>query len=194
MTASRLPVALDWRARYPESAAAGDHDAASGQPSPAPSILLIAPDPAVSALRPALQASLAAQVQSIPHRRASVLSLPEEEFSLILLDENLAAASPDATDALYLRAGSAPVLEINFALCDADRVLRQVRAALRRRVADHTRARTAAAASLHNQLNGSLSGLLLESQLARQKANPELAPVLDRIVRLAADLRDQLRS
>jgi hypothetical protein len=51
-----------------------------------------------------------------------------------------------------------------------------------------------AAAPLHNDLNASLSGLLLESQLARHKAGPELAPALDRIFHLATELRDRLRS
>ena len=111
----------------------------------------------------------------------------------MVVDENLAASDPQATEALYLAAQTSPVLEMNFAISRADRVARQVSAALRRRTQDESKARTAAALSLGNELNASLTGLLLESQLALREAGPELAPALRHLIDLAGELRAHLR-
>lgn len=157
-------------------------------------ILLIAPEPAASTLAEAIRVDLGAQVRLAEHGRNSFYGLRREDFSLILLDENLAAAEPAATDALYLGAGTAPVLEANFAICGVGRLLRQVRSALQRRTQDEAKARTAAAATLQNELNASLTGLLLESQLALRGAGPELLPTLQHLIDLASELRGQLRA
>lgn len=156
------------------------------------SILLIAPEPAATTVAQALRHDLDASVELTPHRRSSLSALKREDFSLILLDESLAAAEPDATQALYAAAGSAPVLEMCFAISGADRVLRQVRSALHRRAQDEAKARAAAAAALGNELNAALTGVLLESQLALRQAGPELMPTLRHLIQLAGELRAQL--
>ncbi len=158
------------------------------------SVLLIAPEPAAAAVANALRRDLDAYVELSAHGRESLAALRREEFTLILLGENLAAADPAATDGLYAGAGTATVLEINFAICSVGRVLRQIGAALSRRAQDQAKARTAAAAALGNELNASLTGLLLESQLALRQAGPELAPTLQHLIELAAELREQLRA
>ncbi len=158
------------------------------------SVLLIAPEPAASVVANALRRDLDGYVELSAHGRESLSALRREEFTLILLDENLAAAEPGATDNLYTGAGAAPVLEMNFAICGVDRVLRQVRSALSRRAQNEAKARSAAANALGNELNASLAGLLLESQLALREAGPELAPALKHLIELAAELREQLRA
>ena len=158
------------------------------------SVLLVAPEPAATTVAEALRQGLDAYVELSQPGQSSLSALRREEFSLILLDENLAAAEPHATDALYTAAGATPVLEMSFAICSTERVLRQVRSALSRRAQDQAKARSAAAAELGNELNASLAGLLLESQLALRAAGPELAPALRHLIDLAAELRSQLRT
>ena len=160
----------------------------------AANILLLAPEPAASALADSIRRDLGASVTLASLHRNSLHGLRREEFSLILLDENLAAAEPDATDALYGGAGTAPVLEANLAIWGTSRVLRQIRSALNRRVQDEAKARKAAAAALQNELNASLTGLLLESQLALREASPKLLPTLHHLIDLASELRGQLRA
>ena len=155
-------------------------------------VLLIAPDPAAANIADSLRNELGFDVVQSTHRRDSLSVLRREEFSLILLDENLAAADPQATETLYAGAGTAPLLEMNFAICRMERVLRQVRSAMSRRAQDLAKARTAAAAALGNELNASLTGLLLESQLALREAGPELATALEHVIELAAELRVQM--
>lgn len=157
-------------------------------------ILLVAPEPAAGAVAQALRRDLQAHVQTSAGGRSGLAALRRDEFTLIVLEENLAAAEPEATEALYTMATTAPVLEINFGLCGIERIVRQVRSALERRNADESKARLAVNNSLVNELNASLAGLLLESQLAVRQASPEVLPTLQHLIHLASELRAQLRT
>jgi hypothetical protein len=157
-------------------------------------ILLIASEAAALPVAEALRRDLDKQIEVAPNRLSGLSSLRREEYSLVLFDEGLAAADPDSADLMYQAAGAAPVLEINFAISTASRVVRQTRSALLRRAQDEAQARVAATASLQNELSASLTGLLLESQLALRDASPEQAPKLQHLVELAGGLRNLLRA
>ena len=160
---------------------------------PSPILLLIAPESTAQAVVDALRHNLDAAVETAANRRAGLAALRRGEYCLVLLDESLAAVDPQATDMLYQNAVSAPVLEINFIITGLQRIVRQARAALTRRAHDLAQARAAATAALHSELNASLTGLLLESQLALREAGPELEEKLRHVVELAGKLRNQLR-
>ena len=155
--------------------------------------LLVAPEPFASAVAQALRGELDARVTVVAGSRTGVLALRRGDFSLVILEENLAAAEPEATDALFLAAGTAPVLEVNFGLCGVERIVRQARATLQRRAGDEAKAQKAVSHALQNELNASLAGLLLEGQLALRHAGPEILPKLQHLIDLASDLRAQLR-
>ena len=157
-------------------------------------ILLIAPGPASLVITDVLRRELNLPAVRTSNRRAGLAALRRGEYSLVLLDESLAETSAAATDVLVQNAGDAPVLEMNLAQSGPARIVRQVRATLHRRAQEQTRARAAAAESLQGELRASLSGLLLESELALRDAPPEQAPKLKQLVRLAGDLRDRLRA
>lgn len=156
-------------------------------------LLLVAPEPSASALGQALRHDLDAQVEIASSGRSALTALRREDFSLIVLEENLSAAEPDAADALFAAAGTAPVLEVNFGTWGFERILRQVRSAVQRRAGDEAKARQAVSNALQNELNASLAGLLLESQLALRQAGPEIMPTLQHLISLATELREQLR-
>ena len=155
-------------------------------------ILIIAAGPPALTIAAALRRELDATVEIAPNRRAGLAALRRDEYSLLLLEESLAAADPEATDMLYQKALATPILELNFAISNADRVLRHIRAALTRRDHDLTGARIAAIATLQGELKSSLTGLLLESELALRAAPPDQEQKLRRLVELAADLRNRL--
>jgi hypothetical protein len=157
-------------------------------------ILIIAPTLAAEPIADALRIELDAAVEIAPQRRAGLAALRRSEFSLVLLEESLAELDPRGADLLYQNAGSAPVLELNFVISKAPRIVRQVRSALAHRVQDGIKARAAAIVTLQNELNASLSGLLLESQLALRDATPAQEPKLRHLVELAGDLRNRLRA
>ncbi|SEF98422.1 hypothetical protein SAMN05421819_1565 [Bryocella elongata] len=157
-------------------------------------ILLIAPEAAATQVADLLRRELDSAVEVAPNRRAGLAALRRAEYALVLLDESLASASPETADIIYQNAGSAPVLEMSFHVSTAPRILRQARAAIARATHERAQARAAVTASLHSELNASLAGILLESQLALRSAQPDQAPKLRHLVELAGDLRDRLRA
>jgi hypothetical protein len=120
--------------------------------------------------------------------------LRRSEYGFILLEESLTTANPDTADLLYEAARGALLIEINFVLSNTERIVRQVRYALARREQDRKHARTAVVSQLNGELNSTLAGLLLESQLALREAQPDLQPKLRSIVGLASDLRHRLET
>lgn len=155
-------------------------------------VLLLASDAAGQPAADALRRSLDAEIQMLSSLRAGLSSLRLYDVSIVLLDETLAAAEPEAADRIY-QVSAAPVLELNLAISSAPRIVRQVRSALVRRTRDLALAQSAAAALLHSELNQTLSGILLESELALRQATPAQQPKLRELVQLASHLRDRLR-
>jgi hypothetical protein len=157
-------------------------------------ILLIAPESVALPVADALRHDLHAEVEMTPSRRAGVASLRRNDFSLVLIDESLSTPDTAAADLIYQNAGGALVVELNFAISSAARIVRQTRAAVARRTQDQAQALAAAATTLHSELNATLAGILLESELALREATPAQAPRLRHLVKLASDLRDRLRA
>ena len=157
------------------------------------SILLIAPEAAAQSISETLQHNLHAEVESAPSRRSAITFLRRHDFDLVLLDEALAATDPASADLIYQSAAAALVVDVNFAISSASRILRLTRSALVRREHDRAQSRTAATAALHNEFNATLSGILLEAQLALRESTPAQQPRPTRLVQLATDLRDRLR-
>jgi hypothetical protein len=86
-------------------------------------------------------------------------------------------------------------LQVNFAISGCARLSREVKAALSRRDGEQAIARRAVATELEDELKSSLTGLLLQSELAlREPSVPtSLEPKLRHMVELAGAIRDRLR-
>lgn len=161
----------------------------------AEAILLIAPEGVAFRVAEMLRTELReCPLDAAANRRAGLAMLRRGEYALVLLDESIGLADEDGADALYQNAGAAVVLEVNFGIVGLTRILRQVKSALTRRAHDQAQARVAVRMALQNELNASLSGLLLESQLALRTASGEQSAKLKRVVELAGEMRDRLRS
>lgn len=135
--------------------------------------------------------ALDAQVEVAAGRKAALACLRATEFSAVVLDETLAECDPAAAEAIWSRAGLAIPLQINFALSGAARLIREIRAALRRREREQMLARQAAAAAIETELKSTVAGLLLHSELALNGAEMP-APVAEKL-RIVADLAGNLR-
>ena len=92
------------------------------------------------------------------------------------------------------RAGLAIPMQINFALAGAARIIREVRAALQRRQREQSIARMAAREAIESELKNTVTGLLLQSQLALAEAGlpNQIAQKLRMVEELAGKLRKQL--
>jgi signal transduction histidine kinase len=127
-------------------------------------------------------------------RKTALAQLRRREFAVVVVDETVAACDPAAAEAIWERAGLAIPLQINFAVSGASRLIREIRAALRRREREQELARRAAAAAVESELKSTVAGLLLQSQLALSSSDAA-SPVAERlrmVADLAVDLRRQL--
>ena len=136
------------------------------------------------------------EVEVAEGRKGALTALKRREYTVVVVDETLAACDPAAAEAIWERAGLAIPLEINFALSGAARLTRAIRAALHRREREQAQARRAAAAAIETELKSTLAGLLLNSELAFTGAGvpPVVAQRLRTVAELAGNLRQQLGS
>lgn len=127
-------------------------------------------------------------------RKAALIALRRSEYSVVVVDEALAESDPAGTELIWKHAALAVPLQVNFAISGASRVAREVRSALNRREQDQSLAMRAAASTIENELKSTVTGLLLQSQLALAEpcASPMLTAKLKLMVELAGSLRQQL--
>ena len=127
-------------------------------------------------------------------RKEGVTMLRKRPYSIVIVDDSIAEGDPRGAEVLWRYTGLAIPLQINFALSGTARLARDVRAALSRREQEQALAMRAAASTIESQLKSTMTGLLLQSQLAL--AEPALtAPVASKlrmVIELAGNLRQQL--
>jgi signal transduction histidine kinase len=141
-----------------------------------------------------LRSRLGLEVEIASSRRAALQALGQREFSALILDQALAEADPEGADLLWRQAGLAVPVQVNLALSSPARVIREVRAALVRREQEMALSMRAAAAAVDSEIKNAVTGLLLQSQLAREAADlpPEAQARLEIVIELARELRRKL--
>jgi hypothetical protein len=158
------------------------------------SILIVSGVEGVRNCAEIISRQLAMKVEVGEGRRSALALLRLKEFAVVVVDEPLAECDPAAADAIWERSGLAIPLQINFALSGAARIIREIRAALHRREREQTLARSAAKAAIEIELRNTVTGLLLQSELAlSQEGLPNVvAEKLHLVAGLAGTLRRQL--
>lgn len=134
---------------------------------------------------------LGMKVEFASGRRAAVDTLRRREFLVVVVDETLAECDPEAAEAIWERSSLAIPVQINFALAGAARIIREIRGALQRRQKEQAAARQAARDDIGAELKNTLSGLLLQSQLAL--ADNGLPHHVTQKLRIVEDLAGKLR-
>ncbi len=97
--------------------------------------------------------------------RATTL-LRTDMYRAAVFDEQLAQSEPHEIETALMHLGTAIPVGINLGISGPERLVREVRAAGRRRKHEEATAREAAARSLRAELNGTLTTLLLGCELA----------------------------
>lgn len=166
---------------------------AENKPFERPQFLLFAADPLASEAARTLRLQLTADVTVTETQPRCIDALRRGSFDLVLLEESALDLDPLGAEALYEALGTSVAVEVNFGTMRADRVALAAGSALRRRQLDLQRAQAAARSDLQNQLTASVTGLLLESQLALRQAGPDAVPALHRLVDLAGHVCATLR-
>lgn len=128
------------------------------------------------------------------HRATALLRA--ETYRAVVFDQHLLEADPDQVDTAMQHLGTAIPLQMSFAVSGIERVVREVRAALNRRIREQAAARQAAAGLLRSELNGTVTALLLQCELAREApgmpaaAAEKMQTAYDLILKLRAQLEN----
>ena len=143
----------------------------------------------------AIGRQLGLTVEVAENRRTALAALRRREYAVMVLDESLVEADPAGTEVLWQQAGLAVPIQVNLAISGCNRVLREVRAAVQRRERELSLAMRAAAQLMEGEMNTTLTGLLLETQLALGEPNlaQGTAVKLRRVAELAGVLREQIK-
>ncbi len=155
------------------------------------SVLMISPMTEAAAAAASLSKTLGCEVNVAASHRAGLAELRRGDYSVVVVDETTAEANPAATEVLWQSLGRAVPVQINFAFYSGSRLAREVQAAIGRGEQQQVLALRAAAFRLENELKSTVTGLLLQSQLAL--ADPELSPKLTGKLELVAELAGSLR-
>ena len=111
-------------------------------------------------------------------------------------DQYLLETEPDEAGATIEHLDTAIPVQVNLAISGMERLVREVRAAVQRREREELTARRAAIEKLHCELSGTVTALLLSTELAM--GTPELptaaAEKLDSVYELVQQLRKQLET
>ena len=159
-------------------------------------VLMIATMPGVHHCAQTIAESLGICVDVASGRREGLLALRQSAYAVVIVEESLVEADPAWADLAWNAANLAIPLQVNFRISGASRLEREIRAALIRREGEHALARRAAALAIENDLKSSVTGLLLESELALREphGSASLEPKLRHLVELAGTLRERLRT
>ena len=135
---------------------------------------------------------LAVEVASTP--AAALRLLSRRVYVAVVLDQMLADSDPEGANLIWKNLNLASPIQIGFAVSGAERVAREVRAALARRQRETQLATAAAAAGLDAEIKNAVTAMLLESQRALAQADvpPEIADRLRRLAGIAGRLRERL--
>jgi hypothetical protein len=155
------------------------------------SVLIISPLDNAPAAAASLSKTLGCAVNVAANHRAGLAELRRGDYSVVVVDETTAEANPAATEMLWQSLGRSVPVQINFAFYSGSRLAREVQAAIGRGEQQQVMALRAAAFRLENELKSTVTGLLLQSQLAL--AEPELTPKLTGKLELVAELAGNLR-
>ena len=98
--------------------------------------------------------------------RQAISAIRNLEYRVIVMDEDLFEANPTAAAGLAELGEAAVTVFLNFGIANAQRVIREVKTALRRRERDEATARRSASLQLHGELSNDLTGILLSAQTA----------------------------
>jgi len=159
-------------------------------------ILLITPSTRRQECAQALHATTMLPTDAVSSLQMAIGRLREREYSAVVIDQCLMEAEPDEGEVMLQHLGSAFPVYVNCSISGIDRVIREVRSALSRRVREEEIARSAVARAIWSELKESLTAILLSCDLvlASNDVSAAMAGKFQTIHELATHMRSQLAS
>jgi hypothetical protein len=155
-------------------------------------ILLITPSARRQECAQAVAAATRQPTQVVATLQEAVSHLRAQDYSAVVVDQFLLEAEPDESDQMLQHLGGAFPVYVNCAISGVERVVREVRSALRRRQREEEIARHSAAQAIWSELRESVTAMLLSCDLALSA--PELTGSAVERVRAIHDLAAQMRT
>jgi len=157
-------------------------------------ILLITPSARGQECAQALLATTTLPTHVASTLHAAVAKLREQEYSAVVIDQCLMEAEPDEGELMLQHLGSAFPVYVNCAISGIERVVREVRSALSRRVREEEVARASAARILWSELKENVTAILLSCDLvlASKDVPAHMASKIQVIHELATCMRGKL--
>ena len=127
--------------------------------------------------------------------RAATL-LRAECYLAVVLDQYLLEAEPGEVEATLAHLGTAIPVQVNLGISGMERLMREVREAVQRRQREEVGTRKAVIGRMHGELNGTVTALLLSSELALDTPGLPVAAAekIESVHELVKKLRRQLES
>jgi hypothetical protein len=159
-------------------------------------ILLVTPSQRASECVAALGEATGENIVVAESLVRATTMLRAECYRVVVLDHYLLDTEPDQAAATIEHLGTAIPVPVNLALTGIERLVREVRTALKRCQREEVRARQAALGNLHNELNDTITALLLSSELALESPglSSEAAEKMLSVHDLVTKLRKQLEA
>lgn len=154
-------------------------------------ILLVTPNGRASECAAALKAATGKEVVVAEGLARATVLLRSGSYLAVVLDQYLIEAEPHEAETALEHIGTAIPVQVNLAISGMERLVREVRAGMKRRQREEVMARQEAIGKLRSELNGTVTGLLLSSELALQ--TPGLPPVAAEKVKSVYELVKKLR-
>ena len=159
-------------------------------------ILLVTPIERRNECAAALQQATGEPVMIAEDLLRATTLLRTEFYTAAVFDQSLAESEPHETDTALDHLGSAIPVQINLAISGTERLVRDVKAAIRLRKHEAATAREVAARVLYSELNTTLTTLLLDCELALETTGlpPAATERLVSVHETAQKLRLQLET
>lgn len=142
-----------------------------------------------------LESAMSESVQLADSVRKAVSLLRNNEYTAIVLDEPMVETEPEPLDSLLNNAGMAVPVFLNFAITSADRMIREVKNAMRRHEESRLVAIRAAESLLRSEIRDAVTGILLSTELALKSDLPaEAEQKLKSVCHLATQIRARLET
>jgi hypothetical protein len=109
--------------------------------------------------------------------------LRQQGYVAAVVDQLLMESEPEAAELFVEHLGTAMPVFVNFAICGMERFVREVRLALERRRRELESAEASAQENLRNELESSLTAMLLSCELALKETDVP-GPVLQRLIQV----------
>lgn len=159
-------------------------------------ILIVTPSERASECAAALHEATGDEVTVAGSLARATRLLRAQSYLAVVFDQGLLESEPHEAANTLGHLGTATPVQVNLAISGVERLVREVRAAMRRRQREEVSAREAALVRLRSELNGTVTALLLSSELALETPGlpPAAAEKLQSVHELVIKFRMQLES